>query len=297
MMSQRDVLAELCGHLGITPPSESQLDTVYRPLVTWVKAQCLTNPAFVLGINGAQGSGKSTLCHMLKTLLAHEGLSVAVLSIDDLYLTRRERQSLAQDIHPLCAIRGVPGTHDVDLGLRLLNHLRALRHGDALELPRFDKARDDRRPETEFDAVVGPIDVVLFEGWCVGETPLLTYDGPFNEREARDDPEGIWSRWSLACLNDQYQSLNNALDALIMIKVPSMETVRQSRWRQEKMLRERLGNLSDTEVLPGLMTKAEVFEYVELFERHTMHMFSDLPAHCQLVIHRDASYNFRMSWR
>ena len=125
---------------------------------------------------------------------------------------------------------------------------------------------------------------------------MSTYDGPFNEREARDDPDGIWSRWSLACLNGPYQALNDAIDALIMIKVPSMDTVRESRWRQEQMLRERVANASDTTVMPGLMTKAEVIEYVALFERHTIHMFNELPARCKLVIHRDATYNFSMAW-
>ena len=40
-------------------------------------------------------------------------LGVAVLSLDDLYLTRAQRQRLALDVHPLLATRGPPGSHDL----------------------------------------------------------------------------------------------------------------------------------------------------------------------------------------
>ncbi|NOU04542.1 MAG: adenylyl-sulfate kinase, partial [Novosphingobium sp.] len=61
---------------------------------------------FVLGICGAQGSGKSTLAAALAQRLAAQGLRAATLSLDDLYLTRAERQALARDVHPLFATRG-----------------------------------------------------------------------------------------------------------------------------------------------------------------------------------------------
>ncbi len=76
--------------------------------------------SLVVGINGAQGSGKSTLSELIKIILSEEyGLSVVVISIDDLYKTRSERQQMANDVHPLFATRGVPGTHDVELGINL----------------------------------------------------------------------------------------------------------------------------------------------------------------------------------
>src|SRR5688572_33095977 len=76
-----------------------------------------------VGVCGAQGSGKSTVAAALKTLLEDRGITVAVISIDDLYLTRRERLALAESIHPLLRTRGVPGTHDVALGLETLRAL------------------------------------------------------------------------------------------------------------------------------------------------------------------------------
>ncbi|GIR40762.1 MAG: hypothetical protein CM15mP51_15420 [Porticoccaceae bacterium] len=43
--------------------------------------------------------------------------------MDDFYLTRSQRQNLAQRIHRLLLVRGVPGTHDVDLALSTINSL------------------------------------------------------------------------------------------------------------------------------------------------------------------------------
>ena len=89
----------------------------YVPLGRWVEQRLADREGsepLVLGINGAQGAGKSTLADFLREYLAvaHDR-STVVLSIDDLYLTRAQRQALARDVHPLLSTRGVPGTHDV----------------------------------------------------------------------------------------------------------------------------------------------------------------------------------------
>ncbi len=96
----------------------------FEPLARWVERRLADRTGFepfVLGINGAQGTGKSTLADFIREFLgvAHDR-STMVLSIDDLYLTRAQRQALAKDIHPLLATRGVPGTHDVELGLSII---------------------------------------------------------------------------------------------------------------------------------------------------------------------------------
>src|SRR6185437_8649015 len=80
-----------------------------------------TDGPLVLGLCGAQGSGKSILARSLADRFASRGRRVAVLSLDDLYLTKAERSRLAQEVHPLLGTRGVPGTHDVALGLQILN--------------------------------------------------------------------------------------------------------------------------------------------------------------------------------
>src|SRR4051812_33755031 len=70
---------------------------------------------FILGISGLQGSGKSTLATELIDAARRRGWSAVSLSLDDVYLTRAERESLARAVHPLLRTRGVPGTHDLTL--------------------------------------------------------------------------------------------------------------------------------------------------------------------------------------
>ena len=54
----------------------------------------------IQGILGGQGTGKTTLCTILKVILERLGYAVATLSIDDLYLTYAERQALQQQESP-----------------------------------------------------------------------------------------------------------------------------------------------------------------------------------------------------
>lgn len=266
-------------------------------LAGWIATHTLgrTEP-YIFGVSGAQGSGKTTLCGKLSALLSRaEGwfdgapLNVLTLSIDDLYLTRAERLALAAREHPLCAIRGLPGTHDVALGLRLLDALATAAPADVTHVPRFDKAADDRVPPAQFDQVHGRPDVILFEGWCVAATPGPAWAGPINTREARDDPDGRWARWSEAALADDYQELWARIHGLLFIEAPSFEAVVAGRWRQEQRLAERLaqaamGASGDAPSRPvGLMTEAEVRDYVALFERKTRQMLADLPARADWI--------------
>lgn len=118
--------------------------------------------------------------HVASSLAQDAGLHVATLSIDDLYLPHDGLAALAASHpnNPLLRGRGQPGTHDVQLGLRTLTALKTINDNAStsrLKLPSFDKSQfngeGDRVPEAEWRTVNGPIDVVLFEGWCVGFCP------------------------------------------------------------------------------------------------------------------------------
>ena len=82
----------------------------YQPLADQIYSQFTkSNDPYFVGINGCQGSGKSTLTHFIAEYLRAEyQLNVVVMSLDDFYLTREKRNELANDIHPLLATRGVP---------------------------------------------------------------------------------------------------------------------------------------------------------------------------------------------
>ncbi|RQW79014.1 MAG: hypothetical protein EHM62_06915, partial [Methylococcus sp.] len=196
-----------------------ELARVYLPLAAWIAEQKQDGP-LIVGINGAQGSGKSTLSDFLRLLLEqYHGQRVAVLSIDDLYLTRAERKALAREVHPLLITRGVPGTHDVELGLTTLQRLRTATEVDLTPLPAFDKAADDRRPEAEWPVFRGRPDIILLEGWCMGATPQpeSALREPVNALERDEDADGRWRDFVNRQLETDYRRLFAELDRLIFL--------------------------------------------------------------------------------
>ena len=90
-------------------------------VVTDVLNDALRHGARVYAIAGLQGCGKSTLATQVAALARERDLRVATLSIDDVYLGRRERQRLARNVHPLLVTRGPPGTHDLALACETLD--------------------------------------------------------------------------------------------------------------------------------------------------------------------------------
>ncbi|KAH9856000.1 P-loop containing nucleoside triphosphate hydrolase protein [Lenzites betulinus] len=144
--------------------------------------QKLAIPPLIVGVQGPQGSGKTYLTSLLRGSLQAQphNLSVAVLSLDDLYLPHEGLAHLAAEHsnNALLQGRGQPGTHDVPLGTELLNKLKHINDPNApsaeVELPSFDKSlfngEGDRAPHGP--VVRSPVDVVLFEGWCVGFYPI-----------------------------------------------------------------------------------------------------------------------------
>jgi len=224
----------------------------------------------LVGINGSQGSGKSTLASLLALLLAEKsGLKTVTLSIDDFYLTREARLSLAEKIHPLLKTRGVPGTHDVALMRDTLQQLTG--EGGEVCIPRFDKARDDRYPESGCDRVLLPCDVVLFEGWCLG-TPAQADEAlhdPVNELEAGEDPEGIWRRYVNRQIDAWYLDIYQQVDLWIMLQAPSFDSV--YRWRLEQE------NRLAGDAKKQLMSDSQVGRFVQHYQRLTEHSLCELP--------------------
>jgi D-glycerate 3-kinase len=236
---------------------------------------------FVLGLCGAQGSGKSTLADAIIEQAALRGLAAAVLSLDDLYFSRAEREALAREVHPLLRTRGVPGTHDVALGLAVLD---ALARGEEAVLTRFDKAQDDRLPEAQWDRAPAGCDLLVFEGWCVGARPQpdAALARPVNALEAQEDPDGRWRAYANAMLAGPYQALFARIDALVLLAAPCFEVVFDWRLQQEAKLRERVG--------PGpsvVMDAAGLARFIAHYERLTRHILAEMPARADVVVRLD----------
>ncbi|MEK7342732.1 MAG: kinase [Pseudomonadota bacterium] len=231
----------------------------------------------VLGIAGAQGSGKSTLAGGLKARMEARGVACALLSIDDLYRTKAERERLAAQVHPLLRTRGVPGTHDVAVGLSVI---AALERGEAAALPRFDKGRDDRAPEAEWPIAAAGTRLLILEGWCVGAAPQpdAALVAPVNRLEAEEDAEGRWRAYVNAALAGEYQALFGRLDALALLAAPGFEMVAQWRGEQEAALRARVGDAD------GVMDVGQLARFIQHYERLTRHMLEQMPGRATLTI-------------
>ena len=244
----------------------------------------------IVGISGAQGSGKTTLALVVAEWLERElGLATACLSLDGLYLRRSERRELSRSVHPLLETRGVPGTHDVARAQELLDELTAADPERTVALPVFDKALDDRAPASQWPVVRAPVDIVLFEGWCVGARPQPqgSLAEPANALEAEWDRAGRWRRYVNERLKTDYAGLFRRLDLLVMLRVPSFDKVLEWRSLQERKLRERLRGPPRPGAGPPGMTEAELERFVQHYERLTRQMLKTMPDYADAVIDID----------
>ena len=239
---------------------------------------------WILGLCGAQGSGKSTLAAALKRRLGARGVSVAVLSLDDLYLPHAKRARLATEVHPLALVRGPPGTHDVELGLRLV---KALRAHEPVALPRFDKAADDPTDPAGWERVQGLVNVVVFEGWMVGARPQEDEQllAPINALEREEDPYGLWRRWANRQLAADYQALFAQLDMLVLLAAPGFGEV--SRWRRQQEDDLRASLTARGAPTAGTMSDSAVDRFVALYQRLTEHILRTMPAYADSVVRLD----------
>ena len=226
----------------------------------------------VIGISGGQGAGKSTLAALLAQAMELEGRGALACSLDDFYLTADARRRLARTVHPLLANRGVPGTHDIELARDTIESLAA---GAPARVPRFDKGRDDRMPETSWQRAQN-VQAVVFEGWCLGvdAQPEALLRTPVNDLEAKEDPECVWRAFvNNACRS--YASLWALVDWWIYLEVPDLASVRRWRADQERGL-----------PAARRMSDAELARFLAHYERLTLWIKSYFPnrAHWRLTL-------------
>lgn len=223
----------------------------------------------VVAVGGAQGSGKSTLARLLADALNARGVPAMTCSLDDFYYSRARRAELARTVHPLLVTRGVPGTHDVELCVQVLDAVRRA----PTAIPRFDKGLDDRVEAARWP-VVGPVDVVVFEGWCVGARPQRddALVEPVNDLERLDDADGRWRRYVNAQLAGRYRTLFERFDRFVFLRVPDFAAV--ARWRGEQ-----------ESALPAAqrMDAARLARFIAHYERLTRWMLDEAPARADVT--------------
>ncbi len=277
-------------HLASIP--RTNLPTGFAPdIVTRVLNQALSVSASppIFGIVGLQGSGKSTLAKQLVAAGKLRGLYVVALSLDDFYLTARERLALGKQVHPLLATRGPPGSHDLALACQTLDALRRLPAGsivtpadlgpEPVRLPVFDKLGDRRLPPSRWPAVKQRPDLIVFEGWFLGVPPQAedALAAPINSLERNDDADARWRRYCNEALA-RYAPLWCRIDRLLFLQAPSFDVVPTWRWQQEQALAD--GKNTS-------MREEEVARFVLFFERISRHALVTLPRLADHVLRLD----------
>lgn len=257
--------------------------TTYREIAGALLAQhTRAETPLVVGLCGCQGSGKSTLAAFLKLLLDWETRSTAIFSLDDLYLTRRQREKLAREVHPLFATRGVPGTHDVNLGLETFQRLRNAGVRSRTPLPAFEKACDDRKPRKDWQIFKGRPAFILFEGWCVDARPQTpaALSKPVNRLERDCDPDGIWRAYVNSQLAGPYRHLFAHIDVLLFMQAPSFDCVYKWRGLQEK-------KLGRSKRDSAVMNSKELENFIMHYERLTRWMMKEMRGRADILLPLD----------
>ena len=238
--------------------------------------QRAANRPILVAINGCQGSGKTTAADYLCTSLIEQyGMRTVALSLDDFYLTHRERQALAESTHPLLATRGVPGTHDMGLLRLTLEQLLGADSATSVAIPRFDKATDDRCPLPHWARIDSPVQCVLLEGWCLGAKPESadTLAHPMNDLEREEDPLVLWREYHNAFLTHHFMPLYALFDQWIMLRAPSFDCV--FNWRREQ--EHKLAASLSAGTVTNLMDDDALHRFIQHYQRITHNCLDDLP--------------------
>jgi len=280
-----DWIADFLDREGLPRDYLRTIDHALQPLAQLLARRArLTDHLMLVGLCGAQGSGKTTAAAVLVELLAREELPAIALSIDDFYLPRATRAELARHVHPLLQTRGVPGTHDVELALATIESLAG---DEPTPVPVFDKAIDDRLPRKAWRSAPGRHRIVILEGWCVGARPQTTAElaAPVNALEREEDPLGIWRGHVNAALTGPYRALFDRLSPLVLLAAPSFEVVRGWRGEQEQKLRERVARTGGD--ASRVMNDAQILRFISHYERVTRHILAEMPARADHLISLD----------
>ena len=216
--------------------SDQYINKFYLPIFEKIK-----NKKKIM-IVGPQGSGKTTISLLIKSVLKKIfDKKVIILSLDDFYLKKNERRELAEKIHPLLQVRGVPGTHDLILLNNVIEKLEKKKF--PILIPSFNKRIDDRKKNYK---KIHACDLVIFEGWCLGASKIsksfLKKD--INFLEKKKDPKLVWRNYYNNALEDNYIKIFNKFNFKISFKISSFDYV--YRWRvkqEEQLLKKKLNRL------------------------------------------------------
>jgi len=243
------------------------------PVSFWISKRVSKKKPLLIGLAGGQGSGKTTISSILTLILQkYFKLNVFKISIDDFYKTRKDRRLLSKNKHPLLMTRGVPGTHDIDLMLSFFKKIKD-KNFKNLQIPKFNKALDDRCSKSLWHKIKTKPDVIIFEGWCVGARAQINKQlkTPINSLERVYDQGMKWRSYVNKQLKTKYKTLFKQLDGLIYLKAKNFNLLQNWRLKQERKLWIQTKNKKNLKI----MSSGDVINFMQTYQRITQQMFKD----------------------
>ena len=235
-------------------------------------------------ISGSQGVGKSFLSQLIKKVIERTSLQqVMLLSIDDYYLSKKNRYQLASKVHPLLLTRGVPGTHDIK---KIKEHIKQFNKKKfPIITPTFNKLKDDISKKT---TTFNKADILILEGWCCGAKPIAKnyLHRNLNNIEKRFDKNFKWRNYYNIKLKMEYQKIFNSFDKIIYLQPPSFQSVLKWRYAQEK------NNAKKTKT-KNFMNKNATKSFISYYEKLTKWMIQNMPANADMVIKVDKNQKIK----
>lgn len=257
------------------------------PIVEKLSGMHREGKTTIVGIQGGQGTGKTTIVRFLEKQLRKKGFKVQSFSIDDFYRSWKERKKLQEKYpsNPFYQIsRGLPGTHRAKFLLETLSKAKA---GKNFEIPLFDKSLYDGKGDilSKTRKIKGRQDFVILEGWCVG-IPTITSAQLLkvckkNGINIKKLDQRLKEHKVVLNFIKEYQPLWKLLDYQIMLKADSPEVHKKWRLLQEKRLKATKGE--------G-MSKEEVHAFVEPFLPFTYVCYDLIKPDVKVLI--DEKHNF-----
>lgn len=238
-----------CQNLGL----RSENFIKYSLWLAWIPIALNLEKAFkrshqplIQGILGGQGTGKTTLSSILQFILTQHGYTSLSLSLDDLYKTYQERQDL-QLTDPRLIWRGPPGTHDIELGIEILDRIKQKQY--PLSIPRFDKSLHQGQGDRSNSDLIPSADIIFFEGWFVGVHPINNDNFNHPPDPIITSADQLFARDNNSRLAD-YIPLWQRLDRLMILFPQDYRWTKQ--WRIEaehRMKKQGKSGMSDEQII------------------------------------------------
>ena len=265
--------------------SKKYIENKLIPIINYICSS--KSKKFLFG--GSQGIGKSSFINIIsKTIEKFYNKKILLLSLDNYYISKKQRLLLSKKIHQLLETRGVPGTHNIK---KLVKNIKQFNQGKyPITTPLFDKLIDDKYKSN--NKIKTKCDILFLEGWCCGssEIPKKFLYKNINNLEKINDPNNQWRDFYNKKLKIEYKKLFKLFDELIFLKTSSFDNVYKWRLKQEKT------NQSKNKKLKR-MSANEIKIFVQHYEKITKWMIKDLNKKAQIVIkfeknHKISSINF-----